>query len=155
MNNKLKVNLSDVIECIEFEGELLQHYYNKNTGIIIYIEDSNTATYKADDIHNLDRFEDWEKELIFSINDFRENPSDYIQLPSHEDINEYGMMIEFFNNIGNKELKNKILNNKDSFRELRQSIENEGVINEWYDYREDAERNLAIKWCNDNNIVYK
>ena len=89
MNNKLKVNLSDVIECIEFEGELLQHYYNKNTGIIIYIEDSNTATYKADDIHNLDRFEDWEKELIFSINDFRENPSDYIQLPSHEDINEY------------------------------------------------------------------
>ena len=51
MSNKLKVDLNDVIECIEFEGELLQHYYNKNTGVIMYIEDSSTASYKADDIH--------------------------------------------------------------------------------------------------------
>ena len=154
MSNKLKVDLSDVIECIEFEGELLQHYYNKNTGVIMYIEDSSTATYKADDIHNLDNFEEWEKELILSLHDFRENPNDYIQLPSHEDINESGMMIEFCNNIEDIELRDKILNSKDSFRELRQSIEKEGLINEWYDYREDAERNLAIKWCNDNNIEY-
>ena len=47
-----------------------------------------------------------------------------------------------------------LMNSKDSFRELRQSIENEGLINKWYDYREDAERKLAIKWCNDNNIEY-
>ena len=154
MNNKLKVDLRDVIEAIEFEGELLQHYYNKNTGVIMYIEDSSSATYKADDIHNLDNFEEWEKELILSLHDFRENPNDYIQLPSHEDINEYGMMIEFCNNIENIELRDKILNSKDSFRELRQSIENEGLINKWYDYREDAERKLAIKWCNDNNIEY-
>ena len=154
MSNKLKVDLNDVIECIEFEGELLQHYYNKNTGIIMYIEDSSTATYKADDIHNLNNFEDWEKELILSLHDFKENPRDYIQLPSYEDINEYGMMIEFCNNIEDIELRNKILNNKDSFRELRQSIENEGFINEWYDYREASEINLAIKWCNDNNIEY-
>lgn len=154
MSNKLKVDLNDVIECIEFEGELLQHYYNKNTGIIMYIEDSSSATYKADDIHNLNNFEDWEKELILSLHDFRENPSDYIQLPSYDDINEHGMMIEFCNKIEDIELRNKILNNKDSFRELRQSIENEGFINEWYDYREAAEINLAIKWCNDNNIEY-
>ena len=32
----MKVNLSDLIECIEFEGELLSHYYNKKTGVIIY-----------------------------------------------------------------------------------------------------------------------
>ena len=154
MSNKLKVDLNDVIECIEFEGELLQHYYNKNTGIIMYIEDSSSATYKADDIHNLNNFEDWEKELILSLHDFKENPSDYIQLPSYDDINEHGMMIEFCNKIEDIELRNKILNNKDSFRELRQSIENEGFINEWYDYREAAEINLAIKWCNDNNIEY-
>lgn len=120
----------------------------------MYIEDSSTASYKADDIHNIDNFEEWEKELILSLHDFKENPSDYIQLPSHDDINEYGMMIDFCNNIEDRELKDKVLNNKDSFRELRQAIENEGFINEWYDYREDAEKNLAIKWCKDNNIEY-
>ena len=30
----MKVNLNAVVECIEFEGELLTHYYNKKTDII-------------------------------------------------------------------------------------------------------------------------
>ena len=33
-NNKMKINLHAVVECIEFEGELLTHYYNKKTDII-------------------------------------------------------------------------------------------------------------------------
>ena len=154
MSNKLKVDLNDVIECIEFEGELLTHYYNKNTGVIIYIEDISTANYKADDINNIEKFEDWEKELILSLHDFKENRSDYIQLPTHDDIDEYGMMINFTNRIEDSELRNRILENKDSFRELRNAIENAGLGNEWYDYRENAERDLAKKWCKDNNIEY-
>lgn len=150
----MKVDLNDVIECIEFEGELLTHYYNKNTGVIIYIEDISTANYKADDINNIEKFEDWEKELILSLHDFKENRSDYIQLPTHDDIDEYGMMINFTNRIEDSELRNRILENKDSFRELRNAIENAGLGNEWYDYRENAERDLAKKWCKDNNIEY-
>ena len=30
----MKINLNAVVECIEFEGELLTHYYNKKTDII-------------------------------------------------------------------------------------------------------------------------
>ena len=150
----MKVDLNDVIECIEFEGELLTHYYNKKTGVIIYIEDISTANYKADDINNIEKFEDWEKELILSLHDFKENRSDYIQLPTHDDIDEYGMMINFTNRIEDSELRNRILENKDSFRELRNAIENAGLGNEWYDYRENAERDLAKKWCKDNNIEY-
>ena len=47
-----------------------------------------------------------------------------------------------------------LLSNKDSFRGLRQEIENQDLINDWYDYREEAERNIAIKWCEENNIEY-
>ena len=39
-------------------------------------------------------------------------------------------------------------------RGLRQEIENQDLINDWYDYREEAERNIAIKWCEENNIEY-
>lgn len=150
----MKVNLNDVVECIEFEGELLTHYYNKKTGIIIYIEDSSTATYKAEDINNIENFEEWERELINSLYDFKKNPDDYIQLPTHDDIDEHGMMIEFSNKIEDSEVRNIILANENSVRELRNAIEKAGLTNQWYDYRESAERDLAIKWCNDNNIEY-
>ncbi|MDU3724735.1 UPF0158 family protein [Clostridium celatum] len=153
----MKVNLSDLIECIEFEGELLSHYYNKKTGVIIYKEDSSTSSYKAEDIKNLESFEEWERELIVSLNDLKENPSDYIQLPNKDEIDEYGMMEMFCNTLENKELEQKILgevNGKDKFRELREAIQNNGLMNEWYDYRENAEKQLAIKWCKDNAIEY-
>lgn len=150
----MKVDLNDVIECIEFEGEFLNHYYNKKTGVIIYVEDESTATYKAEDISNLEKFEEWEKELIISLHDFKENPDEYIQLPTKDEIDEHGMMIEFCRSIKEEEVRNNILSNKESFRELRESIENSGLISEWYDYREDAERKIAIKWCEDNYIAY-
>ena len=39
----MKVNLSDVIEAIEFENDMLNHYYNKKTGVIIYKETPGTG----------------------------------------------------------------------------------------------------------------
>lgn len=150
----MKVDLNDVIECIEFEGELLTYYYNKNTGVIIYVEDVSTATYKAEDINSIDRYEEWEKELIMSLYDFKQNPEVYIQLPTKDEINEHGMMIEFCKNINDEEVRNQVLSNKESFRELREAIENSGLSSEWYDYREEAERRIAIKWCEDNSIEY-
>ena len=150
----MKINLNDVIECIEYEGELLTHYYNKETGVIIYIEDSSTSNYKAEDINNLDSFEEWERELITALNDFKENRDKYIQLPTYNEINEHGMMIEFCELIEDNQVKNNILEKRDNFRELREAIENAGFISKWYDFREDAEKNIAIKWCKDNGIEF-
>ncbi|MBE6050457.1 MAG: hypothetical protein E7214_07330 [Clostridium sp.] len=69
----MQVYLEDVIEAIEFENELLNHYYNKDTGVIIYKEDSTTSKYSAEDIENINNFEEWERELILALHDLEEN----------------------------------------------------------------------------------
>lgn len=143
----MEVNLSDVIEAIEFEGELLSHYYNKNTGIILYVEDASSASYKAEDIENIDSFEEWEQELIRELNDLKQNPQDYIQLPDKNETDEYKIMVEFCKTIDKLEIK-------PSIRELKDEIEKRGYINNWYDYREKVEYNMAKDWCERNNIKY-
>ncbi|MDR5587129.1 MULTISPECIES: UPF0158 family protein [Clostridium] len=153
----MQVNLSDVIEAIEFEGELLSHYYNKKTGVIIYLEDESTSNYKADDINNLENFEEWERELIICLHDLKENFEDYIQLPNEDEINEYGMMIDFCKSLDDENFKDKKLEElqeKYSLRKLREYIENIEHLSEWYDYRENTEYKLAIDWCEKNNIEY-
>ncbi|ACD22961.1 hypothetical protein FDE76_08710 [Clostridium botulinum] len=153
----MKVNLSDVIEAIEFEGELLSHYYNKKTGIIIYLEDNSTSNYKAEDINNLENFEEWEKELISGLYDLKENFQDYIQLPNKDEINECNMMIDFCKSLGDENFTDKNLEELQeeySLRKLREHIENIGQLSEWYDYREKAEYQLATDWCKKNNIEY-
>lgn len=67
------------------------------------------------------------------------------------------MIIDFCNSIENISLRDKILNeiNEDgSFLKVKKVIENNGLLSEWYDYREGIERELAINWCKNNNISY-
>ena len=144
----MEVNLRDVIEAIEFEGELLKHFYNKNTGVIMYVEDSSTASYKAEDISKLDEFEEWEQELISALHDLKENPDDYIQLPDENELDEYKMMCKFAESKGKLDIKS-------SLREMKEEIENKGYLNDWYDYRENIEYTIAKSWCEKNNINYK
>lgn len=143
----MKVNLNDVIESMELEGEMLQHYYNKDTGIIMYIEDSSSAAYKAEDIENIESFEQWEQELIRALYDFKENPQNYIQLPDENELDEYKIMKEFSKTYEGIEIK-------DSVQALKDEIKNKGLIDNWYDYRENAEYNIAKQWCEKNNIQY-
>lgn len=145
----MKINLNDVIEAIEFEGELLKHYYNKETGVIIYVEDESTSKYKAEDIKNIENFEEWERELIISLHHLKEHPEEYIQLPNKDEINEETMMIQFLKSLDNHNNEKDI--EGDSIRKYIESIEK---LSEWYDYRENAEYNIAKEWCEKHNIQY-
>lgn len=149
----MRVNLEDVIESIEFENESLKHYYNKEEEIIIYIEDELTQAYNASDLERIEEFEDWERELIQTLYHFRENPDKYIQLPTKEEMNEEGMMIEFLLSLDDFTLKRDELENY-SVRQLMEVIKEKGQITQWYDFREDTEQIIAKSWCNKNKIEY-
>ena len=150
----MKINLSDVIEAIEFQGDLVNHYYNRNSGIIIGVEDSNTSAYTASLVKDLDKFEEWEKELICNLYDFEENPEDYISLPKGHEVDEHRMLLGFCDSLEDSNLRDKLLNHRESLLNLKKSIEDSGLLSDWYDYREKAERNLAINWCENNNLEY-
>lgn len=51
-----------------------------------------------------------------------------------------------------RSLKNDI--NEENIEKLKKMIEDKCLLSEWYDFREDLEREIAVKWCEDNNIEY-
>lgn len=153
----MKVNLSDVIECIEFENESLNHYYNKKTGIIVYRESSQSCTYKAEDYNNINDFEEWERELIESLYDLKCNPQDYIQLPCLDEVNEFKILVQFCNSFSDLSIDNIIKENIDEVKKIqkiKRLIEDKNMLNDWYDYREQSEKEIAENWCRINNIEY-
>ncbi|WP_297635272.1 hypothetical protein [uncultured Clostridium sp.] len=151
----MKANLNDVIECIEFEGDLLTHYYNKKTGIIIYKEDESTSKYKANDIERIAELEEWEREIVQNLYDLEKNAEDYLRLPTKEEIDEEGMMIEFIKDNDKESFNDKSIQEiKREFdvKQLRDKIDGLGKGIEWYDFREEREKLLAEKWCKENNL---
>jgi len=154
----MKVKLNDLIECIEFENENLHHFYNKKTGIIIYKESSETSNYSAADYNRINEFEEWEKELIEYLYDLENNPDNYIKLPDEEELSELNTMIHFcksFSDFSIGHIINKNLDDSKKIQKIKKLIEEKHMLNDWYAYREQSERQIAIDWCNDNNIEFE
>lgn len=145
----MQVELRDVIEAIEFENELLSHYYNKETGVIIYKEDKSTASVTSENITNIDDYESWQKELIMELKDLEDHPEKYIKLPGTEELHEGRMMKKFM-----KKYSLSCDADEEEIEELKKVIEGKCLLNEWYDFRKEQEKEIAINWCKENNIEY-
>ena len=142
----MRVDINDVIEAIEYENEFLDHYYNKKTGVIIYKEDDGIT---VPDLDNTEGLEEWQVELFKELKDLEDHPENYIKLPGHDELHEGRMMKKF---LDKRSLKNDI--NEENIEKLKKMIEDKCLLSEWYDFREDLEREIAVKWCEDNNIEY-
>lgn len=127
----MKVNLNDVIEAIEFTNDTTTYYYYKKTGVIIYTDDYGSV----DDPEMMEDLED--------------NPEDYIKLPDSYEINEGKMMVNFLCDYYDVD---EVFGKR--IRVLKRMIEDKGVLDEWYKYKEEAEKEIAVRWCGDNGIEY-
>lgn len=133
----MKVKLDDIINALEFANSGIDSnaYFNPKTKEIIYIDEFS------------DMSED-EKEDIYDS---------CINLPTKYEIDEYNMMEEFIETIEDERLYNQLyisINGKGAFRRFKDTCINYGIIDDWYKFKNDQYKNIAIKWCTENNIDY-
>ena len=102
-----------------------------NLGVIIYTNDFDSV----DDPEMMEDLED--------------NPEDYIELPDSYEINEGKMMVNFLCDYYDVD---EVFGKR--IRVLKRMIEDKGVLDEWYKYKEEAEKEIAVRWCEDNDIEY-
>lgn len=133
----MKVKLGDIIDALEFanSGTDSNAYFNPKTKEIIYIDEFT------------DMNED-EKEDIYDS---------CISLPTKYEIDEYNMMKEFIEGVKDERLCNQLyisINGRGAFRRFKDTCINYDIIDDWYKFRDEQYKNIAIKWCKENNIDY-
>ena len=133
----MKVKLDDIIDALEFVNSDIDSsaYLNPNTYEIVYV----------------DEFSDYSEEDLEDIYE------EYINLPSKYDINEYNMMVEFIETIKDEKLYNQLytsINGSGAFRRFKDTCINYDIIDDWYKFREEKYKEIAVSWCEDNNIEY-
>lgn len=78
-------------------------------------------------------------------------------LPTKNDINEYEMMVEFADTIEDSKLQNQLyisLNGSGAFKRFKDTCINYDIIDDWYKFRDEKYKDIAINWCQENNIKY-
>ncbi len=151
----MKIKLDNVIEQIEFANESNTSFFNKKTGEIHLIPDE-VERYTDQDMED-DFIPEWEKELIPIAKDIQNNPDNYIQFPEQFDINEYSIMEKFCLSLSDEELRDLMyssIKGSGAFQRFKNNIHHYGISDDWYKYKDESLREIAIEWCEENSIEY-
>ncbi len=132
------VSLEKIIEGLEMVDDITDCYYNSEKDEIFL---SNIGEYE--DLNEDEIDELFEKSII---------------LPTQYEINEYQMMVEFIETIKEEKIKDtlsRLIQGKGAFRRFKDYCLDINIIQDWYKYKDEKYKEIAIDWCKQNELKYK
>ena len=149
---KIKIKLSKIVDELGLLSDEHFAYLNIETGEISTI--SSEELRAAEEEEPLERYPLWQQENISLAKEILEK-DEYIALPTKFDVNEYAIMEEFCLSINKDELREimyQSIKGRGAFRRFRENIQRHGIEIDWYKFRDEAMKQLAIEWCEENEI---
>lgn len=138
----MKIKLKVVIDAIEEATESYTSFYDTKTKETVYLPDAFMTGETNEEL----------LELI------ENEPDRFLRFPTKYDIHEYSIVEAFVDYLPPGKIKSEMISairGKGAFRRFKQSIRYHGIEQLWYDYQANAYRELAERWCRDNEIEYK
>ncbi len=148
------VKLSDIIDAIEIMTDESSSYLNMKTGEVVMITDEEMGAAEEDE--PLEEYPEWQRESIETAKKVLET-EDYISLPDKFDVHEYSIMERFCLSIDDEKIRNIMyssIKGSGAFRRFKDNIHEYDIADEWYKYKSEALKQMAIDWCKENNVEY-
>lgn len=149
------IKIQSIIEELEMQFDESQTFLNKNTGEIVFVKLEDLRA--AEDEEPFDHLPDWEQEDRKIAIDVVENFEDYLGFPTKYEVNEYEIMEEYCLSVSDQVIRNKLLGaikGKGAFRRFKEKIIDFGIEENWYSFRDNRFKEIAINWCKDNSIDF-
>ena len=149
------IHLKDVIREMDVFGEEYRTFLNIQTGEFVTL--SNEELGAAEEGESLADFPEWRCESIRKADEVL-STDDYRELPSKFDIHEYSIMERFCYTVEDDELSHCLLNSirgRGAFRYFKATLHEHGIVENWYEYRDQVFKEIAIDWLNSYNLEYK
>lgn len=152
----IRLKLNDIIEGLEFQSDESSSFLDKTTGKVVLISDYEISA--AEDGDPIEDFPDWEQDLVRIAKEIVDETGNYIDLPTKFDINEYSIMEKFCLSLNDSEMSDNLyssIKGSGAFRRFKDAINEYDIADDWYKYRNDALKEIAIEWCKENNIEFE
>jgi hypothetical protein len=152
----IRVKLDDIIEGLESQSDESSSFLDKKTGEVILMTDY--AMRAAEENEPLEDVPDWERELVLIAREILADTGQYLQLPTKYDMDEYSIMESFCTSLDRREIGDilyDLISGSGAFRRFKDAVYKYGVEEEWFKYRNNAIKEIAIEWCHQNNIEFE
>ncbi|MEH7013161.1 UPF0158 family protein [Neobacillus niacini] len=151
----IQVKLKDIIEEMEIQFEESRSLFNIQTGEIVLVTSEDLRA--VEDEKPFDHLPEWEQENRIIAIDVVENFENYIELPTKYEVNEYEIMENFCLTLSDQRKQESLLRaikGKGAFRRFKDKIIHFDMEDQWYSYRDERFKQIAIEWCQENKINF-
>ena len=150
----VQVKLQDILEGMDFQSDEQSSFLNLTTGDVVSITDEELRAAEHD--APLEDFPDWQHDAIGIAREILETEH-YLPLPTTFDIHEYSIMERFCLSVDDEDMRDDLCNairGRGAFRRFKDRMQLYGMAEEWYQYRDEALREIAMAWCEEHGIPY-
>lgn len=151
-----KAKLSVVIEALESAGDEHQVYLDRRTGKTVLVMEE--FSYAADEDAESSNAPDWQKEAMREAKKVEEEQEHFLALPGKFEINEWKIMERFCYSLAEGRPRDTLLqaaHGQRAFRRFKDAARRLEFLDQWYDFRDEALRQIAIDWLEDNGIEHE
>jgi hypothetical protein len=165
------VSLRDLVDELQTLSHESHVYLKKSTGKVISIGDDDFEMVRNmeefdeieeenDDgeiINDLDGYSDLETEFFREVKNVLLLDDDYLKLPGKFDIDEYEMMERFCLSVSDEKMSNILLGKirgSGAFRRFKDTIYHYGIEKDWFRFRDEAYKEIAISWLESKSFAY-
>ena len=154
-----KVDLKEIVEALEMQFDESPAYVDRDTGEVhvVPIELIRDAEEEEDDEEERDDLPDWQKPLWEIARLIVKDPR-FLRLPSKFDVHEWEIMNDFSLSVRSASIREELLDaihGSGAFRQFKNTIRRRRIEAAWYEFRAQALREIAIEWCEDNDIPWQ
>jgi len=147
------VKLRDIIDGMQMQSGTLEAYLDKRTGEVIPVSEDELAAAEEGELTSDSPA--WQREAVQKAREIL-TTQHYIPLPDPCDINEYGMMQDFCYGVEDDKIRNLLLimiKGPGAFSRFKAALDEFNLTEKWYQYRDEAFRQIALSWCEANGIT--
>ena len=137
----MKIELEKVIFEIEAADNAMAAFWDTEKG---------EAVYLSDELYTGERDEELE-ELIDN------SPGRFLRFPTQYDIHEYSIMESFIESLSPGQEQDRLaraIHGRGAFRRFKDTVNALSLDKRWYAFRDNAYRDIAIRWCSDNGLEW-
>ena len=109
------------------------------------------------DDFDLDNSTGWQREHYQEVERILSS-DDYLKLPTKFDLHEYSIMQNYCFSIEDEAIRRESLDGisrKGAFRMFKNLIYRYGMENNWFEFRDEAFKKIAIGWLDEYDLPYK
>jgi Uncharacterised protein family (UPF0158) len=149
--------LTDIIDGLEMlSDDNALSFFDRGSGEVTTASKDLLDHAEDCSIDEMPDIPDWQKDEWETVKRIASSKN-VVPLPTKFDTHEWQILSDFANAVESPTIRAELLDSihgAGAFRNFKAAVRSRGMEEEWYKFRAEALRQIAIEWCEENDIAF-